>query len=157
MVNVAMAHPGGTSPPHIARGFRLNKPAAWNDFDGEAGSYERRWVDIVARDETVTVSTSPVKPTTQSVELLGDPKVIGAKFASARNAKLEAARARSTDGLLFYDFTFGPSADTNVHELLTLVVAKSKLWSISCKAPSKTWESRAPIFANVIGSFFPRL
>ena len=83
----------------------------------------------------------------------------------------------TTDGLLFYDFTFGenvpsplsersltdrvarsgPSADTNAHELLTLVVAKSKLWSISCKAPSKTWESRAPIFANVVGSFFPRL
>ena len=31
---------GGQLEPYadIARGFRLNKPAAWNDFDGEAGA-----------------------------------------------------------------------------------------------------------------------
>ena len=66
-------------------------------------------------------------------------------------ARRNALKALSVSSLIV------PSADTNAHELLTLVVAKSKLWSISCKAPSKTWESRAPIFANVIGSFFPRL
>ena len=125
--------------------------------EGEPGEYERRWVDLVARDETVTVSTVPVKPTTNSVELLGEPKAVGAKLAKSRGAELLVARARSTDGLYFYDFQFGPSADNKNHELYTMVVAKSKLWSISAKTPEKSWGAKSGLLTNCVGSFVPRL
>ena len=42
----------------VNRGFRLLKPTTWNQFDGEPGAYDVRWVDVVAPAESVTLSTS---------------------------------------------------------------------------------------------------
>ena len=40
----------------VNRGFRLLKPTTWNQFDGEPGAYDVRWVDVVAPAESVGVS-----------------------------------------------------------------------------------------------------
>ena len=42
-------------------------------------------------------------------------------------------------------------------QLLTMVVAKSKLWSVSAKSPEKRWSRMQDTYINVIGSFVPKL
>lgn len=155
---------GGALAPYAdtTKGYRINKPSAWNDFEGDPGGYDKRWVDVVARDETVTISTIPVKSTTASVEALGEAAKVGASLAKGRSATLVSARARSTEGYLFYDFDFANGASAAgtpvpTHELLTMVVAKSKLWSVSAKSPEKRWSRMQDTYINVIGSFVPKL
>ena len=66
------------------RGFRLLKPTTWNQFDGEPGAYDVRWVDVVAPAESVTLSTSSYNAG-QSIEDLAAVDRLGAKLAAARD------------------------------------------------------------------------
>ena len=76
----------------VNRGFRLLKPTTWNQFDGEPGAYDVRWVDVVAPAESVTLSTSSYNAG-QSIEDLAAVDKLGAKLANARGT-LTGARAR---------------------------------------------------------------
>ena len=49
------------------RGFRMLAPSGWNKFEGEVGTYDVMWRDLVDTKENVKVSSSPVKSTTTSV------------------------------------------------------------------------------------------
>jgi photosystem II oxygen-evolving enhancer protein 2 len=130
-------------------------PSGWNKFDGEVGAYDIKWQDLVDKAENIKISSSPVKSTTTSVELLGDVKTVGESLAAKRNAKLISAAERLTDGVLFYKFDFAINDGT--HQLLQLCVCKGKLWSIDASATEKRWSKRSELYENVLGSFMPKL
>jgi photosystem II oxygen-evolving enhancer protein 2 len=130
-------------------------PSGWNKFEGEVGAYDIKWQDLVDNTENIKISSSPVKSTTSSVELLGDVKTVGESLAAKRNAKLISATERQTDGVVFYKFEFAINDGT--HQLLQLCVCKGKLWSIDASAKEKRWAKRAELYENVMGSFMPKL
>ena len=136
----------------VNRGFRLLKPTTWNQFDGEPGAYDVRWVDVVAPAESVTLSTSTYGAG-QSIEDLAAVDKLGAKLANARGT-LTGARARRSDSILFYDYSF---AGEGRRELLTMCVHKGRLWQLAAKAPESSWGKREALYLNVVGSFVPKL
>ena len=136
----------------VNRGFRLLKPTTWNQFDGEPGAYDVRWVDVVAPAESVTLSTSTYGAG-QSIEDLAAVDKLGAKLAAARGT-LTGARARRSDSILFYDYSF---AGEGRRELLTMCVHKGRLWQLAAKAPEASWGKREALYLNVVGSFVPKL
>jgi photosystem II oxygen-evolving enhancer protein 2 len=136
----------------VNRGFRLLKPTTWNQFDGEPGAYDVRWVDVVAPAESVTLSTSTYGAG-QSIEDLAAVDKLGAKLAGARGT-LTGARARRSDSILFYDYSF---AGEGRRELLTMCVHKGRLWQLAAKAPESSWGKREALYLNVVGSFVPKL
>ena len=136
----------------VNRGFRLLKPTTWNQFDGEPGAYDVRWVDVVAPAESVTLSTSSYNAG-QSIEDLAAVDRLGAKLAAARGT-LTGARARRSDSILFYDYSFSGEGR---RELLTMCVHKGRLWQLTAKAPEASWGKREALYLNVVGSFVPKL
>ena len=90
-----------------------------------------------------------------STALGEDVKAIGANLAEKRKAKLVKAEERLTDGILFYIFEFAISDGT--HQLLSLCVAKGKLWSLDANSKESRWPKREALYNNVIGSFAPKL
>ena len=57
---------GGQLEPFadVSKGYRLAKPIGWNRFDGEAGEYVVKMVDLVDRSKTILLYNSPVKSDT---------------------------------------------------------------------------------------------
>ena len=137
------------------RGIRIMAPSGWNKFDGEVGAYDVKWQDLVDPTENIKISSSPVKSTTESVDVLGPVQEVGEKLAAKRNAKLLEATERVTEGILFYTFDFAIADGT--HQLLSLCVAKGKLWSIDANAKEKRWSKREEMYQNILGSFVPKL
>lgn len=136
----------------LNKGYRLMKPTTWNSFEGEQGAYDMRWIDIVEATTSVTISTSPYTAGA-SIDDLADIDKLGDKLTKSRGDLLKK-RTRTSDGLLYYDYEF---QNNNIHELLAMCVNKNRLWQISAKAPSKTWNKREDLFRNVVGSFVPKL
>ena len=137
----------------VNRGFRVMKPSTWNQFEGEAGAYDFRWVDVVSPVDAVTLSTSSYGGGT-SIADITDVAKLGAKLAKSRGTQV-AGRARTSDNILFYDYEF--VSDDGMHELLTMCVNKNRLWQISAKSPEKTWSKTNGLYRNVVGSFVPKL
>ncbi|KAG7350486.1 photosystem II oxygen evolving complex protein PsbP [Nitzschia inconspicua] len=137
------------------RSIRMMAPSGWNKFDGEVGAYDIKWQDLVDPTESIKISSTPVKSTTTSVDLLGDVQTVGESLAAKRNAKLISASERLTDGILFYKFDFAIADGT--HQLLQLCVGKGKLWSVDASAKEKRWPKRSELYENVLGSFMPKL
>lgn len=137
------------------RGLRLMVPSGWNKFEGEVGAYDLKWQDLVDPNENIKISSSPVKSTTESIDVLGNVKELGVKLAAKRNAKLVSANERTTEGILFYTFDFALNDKT--HQLLLLCVAKGKLWSVDASSKESRWAKRSEMYQNVLGSFVPRL
>lgn len=137
------------------RGVRIMAPSGWNKFEGEVGAYDLKWQDLVDQSENIKVSSSPVKSTTKSIVVLGDPQIVGENLAKKRNAKLISASERLTDGILFYKFDFAIKDGT--HQLLQLCVCKGKLWSIDANSSERRWAKRSELYENVLGSFMPKL
>ena len=125
-------------------------PSGWNKFEGEVGAYDLKWQDLVDKTESIKISSTPVKSTTTSVDLLGDVQTVGESLAAKRNAKLISATERQTDGILFYKFDFAINDGT--HQLLQLCVGKGKLWSIDASAKEKRWSKRSELYENVLVS-----
>jgi len=138
-----------------SRGWTILAPSGWNKFDGEVGAYDVKWEDLVDPTENIKISSTPVKSTTTSVDVLGDVKEVGAKLASSRNAKLIAALERQTDGILFYTFDF--ALDDGTHQLLQLCVNKGKIWSLDANSKEKKFAKRKDLYYNILGSFMPKL
>merc|ERR1719506_2687945 len=63
-------------------GFRVMKPSTWNQFEGEAGAYDFRWVDVVSPVDAVTLSTSSYGGGT-SIADITDVAKLGAKLAKS--------------------------------------------------------------------------
>merc|ERR1719152_637604 len=101
----AFSRMGGLLEPYIdtQRGYKLYKPAGWNQFDADPGVYDIKFADIIEPETTVQVSSSPVATAT-SVSALGELDAVGARFAKSRNAELVSASSRDADGSLAYTF-----------------------------------------------------
>jgi len=113
-----------------------------------------KWSDIINRDELVILNSTPVKASTTAVDALGDVQEVGQKLAKGRGAELVEAKARLTEGVLFYEFEFKGEA---VSELASLCVAKGRLWNLSATAATKRWAKKRDLLKGVIGSFLPKL
>ena len=137
------------------RSIRINAPSGWNKFEGEVGAYDIKWQDLVDPSENIKISSTPVKSTTESITALGPVQALGESLATKRKAKLIEAKERLTDGVVFYQFEFAISDGT--HQLLELCVCRGKLWSLDASAKEKRWSKRAELYANVLGSFMPKL
>merc|ERR1719409_1351911 len=109
---------GGLLEPFIdtQRGYKLYKPAGWNQFDADPGVYDIKFQDIIESETTVQVSSSPVSTVT-SISALGDLDAVGAKFAKSRNADLVSATERDVEGSLVYTLELKGEI---YHELLAL-------------------------------------
>jgi photosystem II oxygen-evolving enhancer protein 2 len=114
------------------RSIKMMVPSGWNKFEGEVGAYDIKWQDLVDQTSNIKISSTPVKSTTTSIDVLGEVNEVGAGLASKRNAKLMSATARLTDGVLFYKFDFAINDGT--HQLLQLCICKGKLWSIDANS-----------------------
>jgi photosystem II oxygen-evolving enhancer protein 2 len=130
-------------------------PSGWNKFEGEVGAYDIKWQDMVDSTENIKISSTPVKSTTSSIDILGDVQSVGESLAKKRNAKLISATERMTEGILFYKFDFAIADGT--HQLLQLCVCKGKVWSLDASAKEKRWALRQELYENVLGSFMPKL
>eukprot|EP00588_Corethron_pennatum_P014634 CAMPEP_0194266662 /NCGR_PEP_ID=MMETSP0169-20130528/1497_1 /TAXON_ID=218684 /ORGANISM="Corethron pennatum, Strain L29A3" /LENGTH=314 /DNA_ID=CAMNT_0039007405 /DNA_START=93 /DNA_END=1037 /DNA_ORIENTATION=- len=137
------------------RGFIIMAPSGWNKFEGEAGAYDVKWQDVVSPAENIKISSTPVKSTTTSVNVLGDVKAVGASLAAKRKAKLISAEERLTEEVLFYTFEF--ALPDNTHQLLQLCVQKGKIWSVDANSSEKRWKTRADLYASSLASFIPKL
>jgi photosystem II oxygen-evolving enhancer protein 2 len=130
-------------------------PSGWNKFEGEVGAYDIKWQDLVDSAENIKISSTPVKSTSTSIDVLGEVQKVGESLAAKRNAKLISATERLTEGVLFYRFDFALSDGT--HQLLQLCICKGKLWSLDASAKEKRWSKRSELYENVLGSFMPKL
>jgi len=137
------------------RGFIIMAPSGWNKFEGEAGAYDVKWQDVVSPAENIKISSTPVKSTTTSVNVLGEVKAVGASLAAKRKAKLISAEERLTEEVLFYTFEF--ALPDNTHQLLQLCVNKGKIWSVDANSGEKRWKTRAELYASSLASFIPKL
>jgi len=137
------------------RGFIIMAPSGWNKFEGEAGAYDVKWQDVVSPAENIKISSTPVKSTTTSVNVLGEVKAVGASLAAKRKAKLISAEERLTEEVLFYTFEF--ALPDNTHQLLSLCVNKGKIWSVDANSSEKRWKTRADLYASSLASFIPKL
>mmetsp|Transcript_99929 Transcript_99929/g.279918 ORF Transcript_99929/g.279918 Transcript_99929/m.279918 type:complete len:219 (+) Transcript_99929:68-724(+) len=137
------------------RSIRMMVPSGWNKFEGEVGAYDLKWQDLVDVSENIKISSTPVKSTSTSIDILGDVQTVGESLAAKRNAKLISATERLTDGVLFYKFDFALADQT--HQLLQLCICKGKLWSLDASAKEKRWSKRSELYENVLGSFMPKL
>jgi len=141
-------------PPHHQQGLKVSRPSGWNQFEGSPETYVVKWSDIINRDELVILNSTPVKASTTAVDALGDVQEVGQKLAKGRGAELVEAKARLTEGVLFYEFEFKGKA---VSELASLCVAKGRLWNLSATAATKRWAKKRDLLKGVIGSFLPKL
>lgn len=140
----------------VARSVSLSVPSGWNKFEGEVGAYDLKWQDLVDPRENIKISSTPVKSTTTSINVLGENvQELGEKLAAKRDAKLIKAEERLTDGILFYTFEFAINDGT--HQLLSLSVAKGKIWSVDANSTERRWSKNAEMYNNVLGSFLPKL
>jgi len=137
------------------RGIVIMAPSGWNKFEGEAGAYDVKWQDVVSPAENIKISSTPVKSTTTSVNVLGEVKAVGASLAAKRKAKLISAEERLTEEVLFYTFEF--ALPDNTHQLLQLCVNKGKIWSVDANSSEKRWKTRADLYASSLASFIPKL
>ena len=145
---------GGLLEPIIdtAKGYKLYKPAGWNQFDADPGVYDVKFQDIIESETTVQVSSSPVQTAT-SISALGELDEVGRKMATSRDAELVRASTRDADGSLVYTFELrGPM----YHELLLLTINRGKLFRLSAVTSNKKWAQREKLYQNVANSFVPR-
>merc|ERR1712194_138676 len=137
------------------RGWTILAPYGWNKFDGEGGAYDVKWEDLVDPTNNIKLSSTPVKSTTTSIDILGPVEEVGVSLASKRKAKLIAAMERQTEGILFYTFDFALADGT--HQLLQLSVNKGKIWSLDANTTEKKFPKKKDLYYNILGSFMPKL
>mmetsp|Transcript_57341 Transcript_57341/g.83829 ORF Transcript_57341/g.83829 Transcript_57341/m.83829 type:complete len:228 (+) Transcript_57341:138-821(+) len=155
-VERATSRMGGTMDPYndVNKGFKLMRPGGWDAFSNAPGEYDVKFVDLVNKAETITVSTTPVKSST-SIDALGEVGAVGAKLAASRGAELLSANDKITENIRAYTFEFKKGSS---YEIYQLSINKGRLWSLSCVAPSeKSWAKRKEAYRVVAGSFLPRL
>jgi len=137
------------------RGWTILAPSGWNKFEGEVGAYDVKWEDLVDPTNNIKLSSTPVKSTTTSIDILGPVDEVGTNLASKRNAKLIATSERQTEGVLFYTFDF--ALEDGTHQLLQLCVNKGKIWSLDANTTEKKFPKRRDFYYNILGSFMPKL
>merc|ERR1711908_52686 len=145
---------GGLLEPYIdtQKGYKLYKPAGWNQFDADPGVYDIKFQDIIEPETTVQVSTSPVSTAT-SITALGDLDAVGAKFAKSRGAELVSASQREVDGSLVYTLELKGEL---YHELLALSITRGKLYRVTTVTSNKKWSRRQELYKNIVASFVPK-
>jgi len=145
---------GGALAPYVdgAKGYKLYKPTAWNQFDADPGVYDVKFQDLIEPFEIVQVSSSPVASAT-SISALGEPADLGAKLAASRSAKLLSSSKREADGFLVYTVEL---EGEQYHEYQTLSINKGKLYRLSTVTSNKRWPKRKELYKNIALSFVPK-
>jgi len=154
----------------IPRGFKILRPFGFNEFDGAGGGYVKKFASLVDFDENVLVGSVPASADKVSITDYGSLQTIGDKLAKKRNGNVLASRARSTDGIVFYEFDFAYPLDTSLPrpgsktnkptmqvELYELCVNKGKLWSVQAMSNDKIFPKHEEYLRAALASFTPRL
>ena len=99
----------------IQRGFKLQRPFGFNEFQGAGGGYAVKFASLFDVDENVVVgSSSAASDKLDSITQYGTIDELGSKLLKKREGgKLVSSIARETDGTVFYQFQFeNPLDDT---------------------------------------------
>jgi PsbP len=154
----------------VGRGFRLLRPFGFNEFEGAGGGYLVKFASLFDVDENVVVGSVPATAGKTSITQYGELQALGEKLAAKRGGNLVSAKARETDGIIFYTFTFDSPLDmslprpgskslkpTRLMELYQLCVSKGRLWSVQATSNDKTFPDHVKYLQPAIDSFMPRL
>merc|ERR1711871_243463 len=139
-------------------------------FDGAGAGYAVKFASLVDIDENVVVGSTPATAGKTSIEDYGSLQDLGEKLAKKRNGKLISSKARTTEGIIFYEFQFENPLDESLPrvgakknppkaevELYELCVYKGRLWSVKATSNDKLFEKSEQKFRNSLASFLPRL
>jgi hypothetical protein len=156
----------------IARGFKLQRPFGFNEFQGAGSGYMVKFASLFDVDENIVVgSSSASSDKLESITQYGTPDEIGAKLLKKREGgKLVSAGARETEGTVFYQFEFANPLDPSLPrpgsknrkattgiELYELCVAKGKIWSLQVTSNNEIFPPHEEAYRNIMKSFIPRL
>eukprot|EP01031_Cornospumella_fuschlensis_P035342 gene35342-42826_t len=154
----------------INRGFRMLRPYGFNEFDGNGSGYLVKFSSLFDVDENVVVGGSSSAQTRSSIADYGDPQALGQKLADKRRGSLVSARARETDGVLFFDFEFRSPLDpalprpgskarkpAQLVELYSLCVHRGQLWSVQATSNDVLFPQHERTLRGCVLSFFPQL
>eukprot|EP00184_Porphyridium_aerugineum_P000748 CAMPEP_0184698262 /NCGR_PEP_ID=MMETSP0313-20130426/4948_1 /TAXON_ID=2792 /ORGANISM="Porphyridium aerugineum, Strain SAG 1380-2" /LENGTH=224 /DNA_ID=CAMNT_0027157179 /DNA_START=8 /DNA_END=682 /DNA_ORIENTATION=+ len=137
----------------INKGFTIYRPNGWNEFDATPDQYDIKWQDIIEPSEQVTVLTTPVSKG-KSISDLGDAQKVGEKVAASRGGKLVGATEKEVEGVKMYTIEL---QGTRLHQLISLSVNKSKLYSVTATSSEARWPKREALLRAVVDSFVPKL
>jgi len=137
----------------LNKGFTILRPQGWNQFEATAGQYDIKWQDLIQPLEIITVLTTPVGKG-KTVADIGTPDAVGTKLAKSRRAELVSAISKEEEGLTYYTVEL---KSASVHQLTTLVVNKSKLYSVNVSSAEGKWPKREKLLRGVAESFKPSL
>lgn len=154
----------------VGRGFRLLRPFGFNEFEGAGGGYLVKFASLFDVDENVVVGSAPATAGKTSIIQYGDLQQLGEKLATKRGGKLVSAKAKETEGIVFYSYQFENPLDltlprpgskslkpTAVVELYQLCVSKGRLWSVQATSNDKTFPLHESFLRAALDSFIPRL
>lgn len=139
------------------RGFKLYRPSGWNEFNADPGNFDVKFQDIIEIETQIVVSSSPVTNAT-SVKAIGDLAAVGQRLAKSRGEEVVSAKERKVDAgqqedALLYTYEL---QDDKFHTLLTLCIARGKLFRVTLSTSNKKWKQRAELYKNVEASFVPK-
>lgn len=156
----------------IQRGFKLQRPFGFNEFQGAGTGYMVKFASLFDVDENVVIGSSPAAAgKSSSVTEYGTLEDLGSKLLKKRTGgKLINAFSKETEGIVFYQYEFQNPLDpslprpgpknrkaTSQVELYQLCVSKGKLWSVQLTSNDQLFPDHEEAYRNVMKSFIPRL
>lgn len=154
----------------VGRGFKLLRPFGFNEFDGAGAGYAVKFASLFDVDENVVVGSTPATAGKESIVDYGTLDAIGEKLAKKRGGKLVDAKARQTDGIVFYQYQFENPLDPSLPrtgpknnrptvgiELYELAVNRGRLWSVQATSNNVAFPGHEQTFRDALQSFIPRL
>jgi hypothetical protein len=154
----------------VGRGFKMLRPFGFNEFEGAGSGYLVKFASLFDVDENVVVGSVPATAGKTSITQYGDLQALGEKLAAKRGGNLVSAKARETDGIVFYTYTFDSPLDlslprpgskslkpTRLVELYQLCVNKGRLWSVQATSNDKVFPDHQRYLQPAVDSFLPRL
>ena len=116
------------------------------------------------------MGSAPASAGKESITDYGSLNELGEKLAAKRKGKLVSAKARSTDGVVFYEYQFENPLDMSLPrtgpknnkptlgvELYELCVNRGRLWSVQATSNNVAFPAHEQLFRDTLASFFPRL
>jgi hypothetical protein len=154
----------------IGRGFKMLRPFGYNEFDGAGSGYAVKFASLTDVDENIVVGSTPSSADKTSILDFGSVDSLANKLATRRGGKVVSAKARKTEGIVYYEFEFenpldatlprpgsGKNKPEKMVELYQLCVAKGRLWSVQATSNDKLFPAHESQYRNSLLSFVPRL
>ena len=100
----------------IQRGFKIQRPFGFNEFQGAGGGYLVKFASLFDVDENVVIGNSPAGADKgNSITEYGTLDSLGEKLLKKRvGGTLIASSAKETEGIIFYQYEFNNPLDKSL-------------------------------------------